>query len=313
ATLSAVTGPLASYGLGSQTASCSYTDSGGLTATATATYAIVDTTDPTFSCSPADTAWHATDQSSSCTASDNVALASPAAFSLTTSVAAGTEDANASTGTAQVCDVAGNCVTAGPVSGWMIDKLAPTAIAFSSTLSGNYYFGSVPPAPTCTAVDGGSGLASCVVTGYSAAVGAHTLTATATDNVGNADTATTSYTVLAWTVQGFYQPVDMGTGVVNTVKGGSTVPLKFEVFAGPTELTATSVVTAFTQQKVPCAAGLAEDPVDVTSTGGTTLRYDVTAGQFIQNWQTPRSPGTCYNVTVKFQDGSSISAQFKLR
>ena len=29
-------------------------------------------------------------------------------------------------------------------------------------------------------------------------------------------------------------------GVVNTVKGGSTVPLKFEVFAGTTELTDTA-------------------------------------------------------------------------
>ncbi len=46
ATLSAVTGPLASYGLGSRTASCSATDSGGLTATASATYTIVDTTAP---------------------------------------------------------------------------------------------------------------------------------------------------------------------------------------------------------------------------------------------------------------------------
>jgi hypothetical protein len=46
ATLSAITGPLASAGLGSQTASCSYTDEGGLTATASATYTIVDTTAP---------------------------------------------------------------------------------------------------------------------------------------------------------------------------------------------------------------------------------------------------------------------------
>jgi hypothetical protein len=46
ATLSAITGPRAAAGLGSQTASCSYTDSGGLIATASATYSIVDTTAP---------------------------------------------------------------------------------------------------------------------------------------------------------------------------------------------------------------------------------------------------------------------------
>ncbi len=40
-------------------------------------------------------------------------------------------------------------------------------------------------------------------------------------------------------MKGFYAPVDVN-GVLNTVKGGSTVPLKFEVFAGSTELTDTS-------------------------------------------------------------------------
>ena len=57
------------------------------------------------------------------------------------------------------------------------------------------------------------------------------MTATATDNAGRTATATRSYTVNAWTTKGFYQPVDMD-GVYNTVKGGSTVPLKFELFAG---------------------------------------------------------------------------------
>ena len=44
--IGAVTGPLSSYGLGSQEATCSYTDTGGLTTTASATYGIVDTTAP---------------------------------------------------------------------------------------------------------------------------------------------------------------------------------------------------------------------------------------------------------------------------
>jgi hypothetical protein len=49
ADLSLITGPLSAYGIGSQTASCSYTDGGGLTDTDSATYSIVDTTDPTAS------------------------------------------------------------------------------------------------------------------------------------------------------------------------------------------------------------------------------------------------------------------------
>jgi hypothetical protein len=48
ATLSAITGPNAADGLGSQTASCAYTDGGGLTANASATYTIVDSSAPSI-------------------------------------------------------------------------------------------------------------------------------------------------------------------------------------------------------------------------------------------------------------------------
>lgn len=48
-TLSAITGSRAADGLGSQTATCSKTDSGGLTTTTSATYSIVDTTPPAIS------------------------------------------------------------------------------------------------------------------------------------------------------------------------------------------------------------------------------------------------------------------------
>lgn len=59
ATLSAITGDDAAYGLGSQTASCSYTDGGGLSDSAQATYSIVDTTDPVLN-TPGDQTLEAT-------------------------------------------------------------------------------------------------------------------------------------------------------------------------------------------------------------------------------------------------------------
>jgi hypothetical protein len=148
---------------------------------------------------------------------------------------------------------------------------------------GIYYFGFVPGAPTCTASDSLSGPAGCTVSGYSNAIGTHTMTATAYDNAGNKTTETRDYTVSAWTLSGFYQPVDMG-GVWNIAKGGSTVPLKFEVFAGPTELTDTAYVKSFTAVQISCTTGGGEDEVEFTTTGGTSLRYDPVAGQFIQNW-----------------------------
>ena len=149
------------------------------------------------------------------------------------------------------------------------------------------------------------------MTGYSTGVGSHELIATATDHAGRTATATFPYTVLAWTIAGFYAPVDMN-GLTNTVKGGSTVPLKFEVFAGPTELTSTSSV-AFAVTKVTCIGGVAEDAIELVTTGGTSLRYDSTGGQFIQNWQTPKAAGVCYRVTMTALDGSSIGAYFKTK
>ena len=119
--------------------------------------------------------------------------------------------------------------------------------------------------------------------------------------------------VVKWTVSGFHQPVDMG-GVFNLVKGGATVPLKFEVFAGGTELTDVAVVDRFTVTPIACPSGfLTVDEVEFTTTGGTALRYDSKAGQFIQNWKTPKYPGACYRVTMRTDVGTSISADFKLK
>ena len=49
AALSGITGPYAEDGIGQQTASCSYTDGGGLTASGSATYSIVDPSGPQIS------------------------------------------------------------------------------------------------------------------------------------------------------------------------------------------------------------------------------------------------------------------------
>jgi len=42
--------------------------------------------------------------------------------------------------------------------------------------------------------------------------------------------ATGTVVIGAWTLTRFYNPVTMGDSVLNTVKGGSTVPLKFNVY-----------------------------------------------------------------------------------
>ena len=126
-------------------------------------------------------------------------------------------------------------------------------------------------------------------------------------------------TVGSWTLTGFYQPVDMiPVGVLNTVKGGSTVPMKFNIYAGTpgpsTERKNVSDVLSFQFQEFTCGStGTFESPIEVTTTGGTMLRYDTTGGQFIENWQTPKPPNKCYQVRMTAIDGSHIDAYFKTK
>jgi hypothetical protein len=196
-----------------------------------------------------------------------------------------------------------------------IDKTPPTvSLVGGPADGGTYTFGFVPTAPTCSASDALSGLdGSCSVSGYSTAVGAHTVTASATDKAGNSASASATYTVRAWSLKGFYAPVEMN-GVYNVVRSGSPVPLKFEVFAGPKELSDTSVVASLTAASVACPGGTGDAMEGTASArGGTALRYDKTSGQFIYSWQTPRQAGACYRVTMMTRDGSSLVAFFKLK
>ena len=111
---------------------------------------------------------------------------------------------------------------------------------------------------------------------------------------------------------GFYAPVSQVAGFVNTAKGGSTVPLKFNVYVDGVEKTDTTGLS-FSVWSVSCSASATEDPVDFTTTGGTSLRYDTAGGYFIQNWKTPKAPG-CYVVRMTTAaDGLSISALFKIK
>jgi hypothetical protein len=333
ATLSGPTGTLSSYGLGQVEASCSYEDAGGEIATDSLLYNIVDTGAPVITDQGATTAangdngWYTSAVTNTFQARDfNGTTPTPdtgAGFAGKTNPHTFTKSSGGAEGSAvtiasgTVTDVAGNIGASINSAAFKIDLSDPSTPTFNGGpgAGSSHYFGSVPAEPTCSSFDAVSGLASCNVTGYSTAVGPHTMTATATDNAGRTATASSTYTVLAWTTKGFYQPVDMGTDVLNTVKNGSTVPMKFELFAGSTELTSTSAVSSVTAKTVNCTAfnGDTEDAIEMVTTGGTSLRYDSTGGQFIYNWQTPKKPNTCYNVTMTAADGSTLTAYFKLK
>jgi hypothetical protein len=80
-----------------------------------------------------------------------------------------------------------------------VDSTPPAVPTFKGIKAQDYKQGSVPAQNTisCTSSDGLSGLLNCVVTGYSTALGSHTLTATATDKAGNTTTSTLTYNVVA--------------------------------------------------------------------------------------------------------------------
>ena len=143
------------------------TDAAGTTLTCTATSAggigsesvtiQRDTTAPTITCDTADGLWHNDDVSIPCTATDSGAGPATQSVSVSTSVAANTETANAATNSQSICDAAGNCATTAPISGNQVDKKAP-ALQSCDAPDGQWHANNVTLG--CTYSDGGSGLAS---------------------------------------------------------------------------------------------------------------------------------------------------------
>lgn len=142
--------------------------------------------------------------------------------------------------------------------------------------------------------------------------GATTVSCSATDAVGN--TAVGSFKVtVSFSFTGFTQPVD-NNGVLNIVKGGQSVPLKWSLPNGSGGfISSLGVVQSIRQSTIACASGTPTDEIEATTTGASGLRYDSTANQFIYNWQSPKGAGSCYKVTATLTDGSAKSALFRTK
>jgi Tol biopolymer transport system component len=164
-----------------------------------------DTEAPAILCDAPDGAWHAADVTLHCTASDaglGLASAGDAGFDLHTSVAAGTESANASTDSRQVCDLAGNCAQAGPIAGNKVDRLAPQ-ITITAPADGQAVTQGDALIAQYSCSDAGSGIGSCagpVASGAAvstSSTGQQTFTVTAVDGAGNQTQETVAWTVKA--------------------------------------------------------------------------------------------------------------------
>jgi hypothetical protein len=148
-------------------------------------------------------------------------------------------------------------------------------------------------------------------------IGTTTVTCTATDFAGLSGAASFSVTVRpagqGLRFSGFYPPV-ADPPAVNTVTRGSTVPIKFNVYAGDAVVSDTGVVTSITYAPVDCTSG---EPTGAArpaaSAGGSSLRWDPEAGQFVFTWKTPATGAACVELTVTLADGSSYGADFRFR
>jgi hypothetical protein len=54
------------------------------------------------------------------------------------------------------------------------------------------------------------------------------------------------------------------------------------------------------------------DPLETVASGGSKLRYNSGAQQYIYNWKTPGKAG-CYVLTLTLADGSTWPAFFRLK
>ncbi len=305
------------FPLGATLVSCTATDVSGNEANGSFTITVVDTTPPVVT-PPSDIMAEATGPSGAAVIYTNASALDIVDGLLATScdpASGSTFGPGATTVTCSATDSAGNTGTAAFII-TVVDTTAPViSVPANITVPGTSLSGATVSyiASASDVVDGIFAPTCSPVSGATFGYGTTTVNCSATDNAGNSATASFTVTVTFGRF-GFYSPVDMG-GTLNLIKGGQTVPLKFEVFAGPTEVTSTSLVGYFRYKEVTCGsidiAG--QDDIELVTSGNTVLRYDGTGGQFIQNWQTPKTTGKCYVATVGLTDGTTISAYFKTK
>ncbi len=139
-------------------------------------------------------------------------------------------------------------------------------------------------------------------------VGTYSVTVAVTDKDGGVGTATTTHRV-TFAFTGFFAPVG-NPPVVNVVKAGASVPIKFSLSGdqGLGILAAGSPAST----TVSCDTGAGTSPLDGAVTSSPSgLTYDQALDQYVYVWKTSRNwKNTCREFTLTLIDGTEHKALF---
>ncbi len=215
-------------------------------------------------------------------------------------------------------DNAGNASAAATAS-FQFDDTNPT-ITITTPPSGAAYLLNAAVNSDYACTDSLSGVQSCsgpVASGAAvntASVGAKHFTVNGSDVAGNSGSATHNYAV-HYAFSGFANPIGP-LPMVNVANAGRTVPVKYYLQdANGAFISDLASFVSLLSAPVACDAGapgvLAEE---TDAAGGTGIRYDAAANQFIYNWKTDKAwAGTCRALQLTLSDGRQHLAMFRFQ
>ena len=301
------------FALGTATVNCRATDDAGNTASGSFTVTVRDTTPPTLTL-PANITVEATGPSGAA-----VSFSASATDIVDTSVAAVCLPQSGSTfalGTTTVncsaTDDAGN-TSSGSFTVTVRDT-RPPSIAAHADVNANATANSAANVsytlPTANdLVDGAVSVTCTPASGSSFAVGSTTVNCSAQDSRGNS--ASSSFAVkVGYAFGGFYQPID-NAPMVNSVKAGSAIPVKFSL-GGNQGMNIFASAPA--SGAIACGATDGDAIEETVTAGSSSLQFDASTGQYIYVWKTEKTwVGQCRILQVKLKDGASKTALFKFK